>query len=756
MSACAVATCPNYHRKTKGKGVIYHVFPVCPNRSKIWISKCKRQDHINVKYARICSDHFRPSDCMDDMKNRLLGLNQKKILKPDAVPSVNLPLQDNGEDISSRSERKRKISILRKAKIRLKCLSPKKACETPSMEPFTTPTTENICSSCFETQKENALLLERIRFLEKELEKTKEDTKKNQRKKIKEMKTKAQIGRILTENKSLKSEVKKLSKIEENFKNILTATQINAVIENKSKIKWTAEDISRHLIIRSISRRAYEYWRNQIGIPLPSASTLKRWCSNFSCRPGMLHDVLLVMQKTFHSKPEAERVCILSFDEMHIDRKICYDVSEDQILGPFSKVQLVLARGIMAGWKQPVFFNFDTTMTKHLLCEIIQKIEEKGLIVKAIVSDLAGSSTLWKELEITSENNFFIHPLNCRKIWAFADPPHYLKLLRNHFLDTGLVLKDGTVLTKNIFEEVFKKDRGEYKLCLKLKPNLLTVRGNERQKVSPAKTLFSATTAKALLLLTGNQRAAEFFELVDSFFDIMNSSKLHPPSNKPLQAGYGLEKCFSQQEQILQNMKEEMNGMRVQGKKSLLPFQKGILISISSFSGLWNDLKNLKFSYILASRLTQDSLESLFSQIRGAGRFYDHPSSVEVIYRLRNLLLANKLPILSPKVNTREDSINECYLIADILKNAFAEKDIQEIHELPSEKDDLVAFENLCSEEFPMEWKIDEPSNYCGMTFSEHEGLKYIAVYISSRVRSEDSSLGYFSAEKTDSESALT
>ncbi|GBL81914.1 Transposable element P transposase [Araneus ventricosus] len=151
----------------------------------------------------------------------------------------------------------------------------------------------------------------------------------------------------------------------------------------------------------------------------------------------MLHDVLLVMQKTFHSKPEAERVCILSFDEMHIDRKICYDVSEDQILGPFSKVQLVLARGIMAGWKQPVFFNFDTTMTKHLLYEIIKKIEEKGLIVKAIVSDLAGNSTLWKELEITSENNIFIHPLNCRKIWAFADPPHYLKLLRNHFLDTG-------------------------------------------------------------------------------------------------------------------------------------------------------------------------------------------------------------------------------------------------------------------------------------------------------------------------------
>ncbi|GBN99685.1 hypothetical protein AVEN_44897-1 [Araneus ventricosus] len=68
-----------------------------------------------------------------------------------------------------------------------------------------------------------------------------------------------------------------------------------------------------------------------------------------------------------------------------------------------------------------------------------------------------------------------------------------------------------------------------------------------------------------------------------------------------------------------------------------------------------------------------------------------------------------------------------------------------------SEEDDLVAFENLSPEEFPMEWK--EPSKYCGMTFSEHEGLKYIVDYIACRVLSEDSSSGYCSSDKTDSES---
>ncbi|GBM10769.1 hypothetical protein AVEN_149-1 [Araneus ventricosus] len=95
MSACAVATCPNYHRKTKGKGVIYHVFPVCPSRSKIWISKCKRQDHINVKYARICSDPFRPRDYMDTKvrkKNEQVAEIQQlmKCLELNTLPIVSV------------------------------------------------------------------------------------------------------------------------------------------------------------------------------------------------------------------------------------------------------------------------------------------------------------------------------------------------------------------------------------------------------------------------------------------------------------------------------------------------------------------------------------------------------------------------------------------------------------------------------------------------------------------------------------------
>ncbi|KAG8180681.1 hypothetical protein JTE90_006737 [Oedothorax gibbosus] len=114
----------------------------------------------------------------------------------------------------------------------------------------------------------------------------------------------------------------------------------------------------------------------------------------FSCKPGILHDVLLLMKRNCESLNNSEKVCILSFDEMHIDSRLCYDSSEDQVLGPFSKVQVVLARGIMSPWKQPVYFDFQKNMTTALLTEIIKAIEISGIIVVAIVADIAGSATL--------------------------------------------------------------------------------------------------------------------------------------------------------------------------------------------------------------------------------------------------------------------------------------------------------------------------------------------------------------------------
>ena len=53
-------------------------------------------------------------------------------------------------------------------------------------------------------------------------------------------------------------------------------------------------------------------------------------------------------------------------------------------------------------------------------------------------------------------------------------------------------------------------------------------------------------------------------------------------------------------------------------KKQLLPFQQGIIISVSALKYLYMDLHNTydSLSYLLTRRLCQDPLENYFGKLR--------------------------------------------------------------------------------------------------------------------------------------------
>lgn len=72
-------------------------------------------------------------------------------------------------------------------------------------------------------------------------------------------------------------------------------------------------------------------------------------------------------------------------------------------------------------------------------------------------------------------------------------------------------------------------------------------------------------------------------------------------------------------------MEELISSMRVHRKKFLLPFQKGILMSISSVRGLYEEIKNEGKNFLLTSHCNSDPTENLFSCIRTMGVSNDHP-----------------------------------------------------------------------------------------------------------------------------------
>lgn len=141
---------------------------------------------------------------------------------------------------------------------------------------------------------------------------------------------------------------------------------------------------------------------------------------------------------------------------MYLSNRLEFEPINKQILGPYNSVQVMSARGLFGKWKQPIFFEFNYDMSTNILITAISKLYSIGYEVVAFVSDLGSKNRkLHKDLEISSIKPYFEHPnISNGKVFAFADVPHLLKLLRNHFLDSDFKLADGTVINRKPIDDL--------------------------------------------------------------------------------------------------------------------------------------------------------------------------------------------------------------------------------------------------------------------------------------------------------------
>ncbi|XP_012277733.1 uncharacterized protein LOC105698245 isoform X5 [Orussus abietinus] len=98
MPQCAVATCRNSHRRTRGRRIRYHRFPQIPEVRSRWVRACGRvplsngEVPFNIQTARICSLHFTNDSYEKDMEHLVLGLPVRSRLRRGAVPTVGVPV----------------------------------------------------------------------------------------------------------------------------------------------------------------------------------------------------------------------------------------------------------------------------------------------------------------------------------------------------------------------------------------------------------------------------------------------------------------------------------------------------------------------------------------------------------------------------------------------------------------------------------------------------------------------------------------
>lgn len=725
MPGCAVANCKNFSEKTDST-VSYHSFPKDIKLCKSWKFACVRKDKFNTKTVRVCSAHFAPEDFVRDLQAELTGQERRRYLKPGIIPHLNLPHRTQEVSLA-RGDRLVKRNIKRKIVGEISDYSKrvKKDDSTEYQKDKTylldsttsghfdhSPPTVSLNTVEFENlQQEVSFLKSKVNALQEELKKKETEEK--------EIKTK--YAQLKQELLSLKIKHKRCPKeaktqVHKVLETVFTPQQIERLLKQR-RTRWKDSDISAAITLRSVSRKAYVYLRKKVGIPLPGLSTLRKWTRNLRCLPGLQKEILSVLQEKSKTMSSLEKLTVLSFDEMNIDSRRCYDEREDQVLGPFRTVQVAMARGLAGKWKQPVYYNYNQSMTKNVLFEIINALEECGFQVIAVVSDMGGGNqSLWKQMNISPESTSFDNPFDVmRKVWVFADVPHLIKLLRNHFLDHGIILPDKSVITKHEVLSVLQDT--ELKLTPKLSTLHLDVKKSARQKVKYATQLFSHHTAALLKLkYPANPQFSEFFDLVDQFFDVLNSRFLND-YKKPWHSAFGIH--IEQQINIVNNMKSVVEKMRVAGKTAMMPFQKGILITISSLLEMHSYLQKTKMlKFIMTSRLNQDVLENLFSRIRNMGHSYDNPTPTDFKYRIRMLVLGNEIPTSGSCAVIAECGKEKPYLTSQMFVSISKNVEV----------------ENSATSNNDISTVIEETDNsdkdLAELSTQDNEALRYIAGYV--------------------------
>lgn len=208
---------------------------------------------------------------------------------------------------------------------------------------------------------------------------------------------------------------------------------------------------------------------------------------------------------------------------MKIRKVYLYDRVNDETLKPYSYVQVAVLRGLFGNWKQPIFFEYDCKMTKNKLFNIIRFAEKAGFPVVAMVSDLGGGNRgLHTELKISISQTWFINPDNDQKIYVFADVPHLMKLLRNHFVDKGFMIS-GKEINKDTIEKLIKlTSTTDLNIAHKISMETLHVKGAQRQKVKYATKLFSHTISRAISRcgMLGKFDSENWIECAEFFKDV--------------------------------------------------------------------------------------------------------------------------------------------------------------------------------------------------------------------------------------------
>lgn len=146
-----------------------------------------------------------------------------------------------------------------------------------------------------------------------------------------------------------------------------SASQIDSIFNDSKITRWTDDDMSKAITLRSLSPKAYRYIKEVCSFPYPSVSTLQRWASKLYVEPGILPTVLNLLNLQAKGMTKQERLCVMSIDEYSVAHEWTYDKGTDSLLQPVNRAHCIMISGLIKPWKQLVFYDFYCKISKELV-----------------------------------------------------------------------------------------------------------------------------------------------------------------------------------------------------------------------------------------------------------------------------------------------------------------------------------------------------------------------------------------------------
>lgn len=430
--------------------------------------------------------------------------------------------------------------------------------------------------------------------------------------------------------------------------------------KRKTKRNYSAKIRAFSFTVYYYSPKVYRYLRTVFTLPAPR--TIQRWLETVNCEPGFLIDVI-------KSAASQTQLYSLAFDSMSIRKRLC--VTGDKVSGwcdfgnglaageneksMATEALVFLLVPLFKNVRYPIGFFFidkiSATMQSQLIEQCLKLTAEHSIKIVNITCDgCPANITTLKQLgsEIPRCPKFK-HPIYDYYVTATLDPPHMLKLCRNTFAELRVLKSDDGVIDYKYIEQLIAyQDKLGLRLGNKLGKKHLDWR-NMKMKVQLAAQLLSSSVADALTyLIEIDENFKEalptviFIRHIDKLFDILNS---HSPygkySKSPITRSNikAKEKTLEEIIQYLYKLRLSNDQLVCESRRKcfILGFAAASHSLITLSKRLFEEIAEVK--YMLAYKLGQDHLETLFSKIRSKNGHNNNPDVVQFKSALKSLLV---------------------------------------------------------------------------------------------------------------------